>query len=348
MKFATTLCITISLAVPGSLAGQAIVGYGANVGRAGTVGAATGASAAGVFSGLKGSLHENDKKSVATAPRQGNVGSRAEEEAEPQGDYKQILAGGTQTAGERSETTGSENSGTFTTANGIVISGLGRRTLRWADEGPSPGLGRKRSLPEPAANNPSSESEALSADTGLPTTGPQGQGALATGGASEPQVTGSGSDQGFWTDPPVPQPHVSQAPAPCRLPPENLSEPALGERPTPSQRQAGRGEQEAASEIVAALPNPRNDGPYCIQIAALRDPGRATQLADQLLLGGYPATIVFGDGIYRVLVGEYLTLADATAAAKELESAGYATWIRKIQFREESGVSTWGSIDPSR
>lgn len=91
---------------------------------------------------------------------------------------------------------------------------------------------------------------------------------------------------------------------------------------------AARGTRPAATPARAArAPRPaaaKADG-YAVQVAALRDPARARDLAGELQAAGYRAYVVTpaepGDGLHRVRVGAYGTRAAAAAAAAKLGRA---------------------------
>ncbi len=53
----------------------------------------------------------------------------------------------------------------------------------------------------------------------------------------------------------------------------------------------------------------------------------ASQLLNQLLLEGYPAFIVYSDGLYRVQVGAFARLENAVRMEQRLRSQGYQTYI---------------------
>ena len=106
------LVLTVAAMLPNSLCGQAMIGYGINVARAGAAGVASGAGAAGIFSKL-GSTTEN-----AAKPMSG--GARPPQPAFPDDDLKPTVI---------KLNTGakpgiSATSGTHKTSSGFTISGI--------------------------------------------------------------------------------------------------------------------------------------------------------------------------------------------------------------------------------
>ncbi len=107
-----SLVLTVAAMLPNSLYGQAMIGYGINVARAGAAGVASGAGAAGIFSKL-GSTTEN-----AAKPMSG--GARPPQPAFPDDDLKPTVI---------KLNTGakpgiSATSGTHKTSSGFTISGI--------------------------------------------------------------------------------------------------------------------------------------------------------------------------------------------------------------------------------
>lgn len=66
---------------------------------------------------------------------------------------------------------------------------------------------------------------------------------------------------------------------------------------------------------------------YRVQVGAFRNPTYANRLLNELLEQDYPASIVDSDGFFRVQVGNFTTLDDATAMEQRLKRAGYPTII---------------------
>ena len=64
-----------------------------------------------------------------------------------------------------------------------------------------------------------------------------------------------------------------------------------------------------------------------VQVGAFRDYENAVTLANRLQNEGYPAFIIYGDGIYRVQVGAYELLDNAIRMEQRLRGAGYPTFI---------------------
>lgn len=66
---------------------------------------------------------------------------------------------------------------------------------------------------------------------------------------------------------------------------------------------------------------------YKVQVGAFRNPTYANRLLNELLEQDFPASIVDSDGFFRVQVGNFDTLDDATAMEQRLKRAGYSTII---------------------
>ncbi|RHR29817.1 N-acetylmuramoyl-L-alanine amidase [Clostridium sp. AF19-22AC] len=66
---------------------------------------------------------------------------------------------------------------------------------------------------------------------------------------------------------------------------------------------------------------------YRVQVGAFRNPTYANRLLNELLEQDFPASIIDSDGFFRVQVGNYDTLDDATEMEQRLKRAGYPTVI---------------------
>lgn len=66
---------------------------------------------------------------------------------------------------------------------------------------------------------------------------------------------------------------------------------------------------------------------YSVQVGAFRNPTYANRLLNELLEQDFPASIVESDGFFRVQVGSYASLEDATEMEQRLKRAGYPTVI---------------------
>lgn len=73
--------------------------------------------------------------------------------------------------------------------------------------------------------------------------------------------------------------------------------------------------------------NPEDPPGYRIQVGAFRNPTYANRLLNELLEQDFPAAIIDSDGFFRVQVGNFSTLEDATAMERRLKNAGYPTII---------------------
>lgn len=74
-------------------------------------------------------------------------------------------------------------------------------------------------------------------------------------------------------------------------------------------------------------PGDMNRQLFRVQVGAFSNPMFATQLLNQLLLEGFPAFIVYSDGLYRVQVGAFALLENAVRMEQRLRSQGYQTYI---------------------
>lgn len=66
---------------------------------------------------------------------------------------------------------------------------------------------------------------------------------------------------------------------------------------------------------------------YTVQTGAFRNPANADRLQHELREQGFPASIIQGDGLYRVCVGVFPELDAAVNMEKQLKRAGYQTII---------------------
>lgn len=66
---------------------------------------------------------------------------------------------------------------------------------------------------------------------------------------------------------------------------------------------------------------------YEIQVGAYRNQTYAKNLLEELLEQDFPAFLLDTDGLYRVRVGNYVTLEDAASMERTLKRAGYPTVI---------------------
>ena len=66
---------------------------------------------------------------------------------------------------------------------------------------------------------------------------------------------------------------------------------------------------------------------YRVQVGAYENSGNANRQLNTLLKAGFPAYVVFEDGLYRVQVGAYSKLDNAVRMEKELRRQGYGTFI---------------------
>ena len=66
---------------------------------------------------------------------------------------------------------------------------------------------------------------------------------------------------------------------------------------------------------------------YRVQTGAFRNYENAAVMANRLQSEGYPAFVLYGDGIYRVQVGAYEILDNAIRMEQRLRADGYSTFI---------------------
>ena len=68
---------------------------------------------------------------------------------------------------------------------------------------------------------------------------------------------------------------------------------------------------------------------YQVQVGAYRERPRAEFLVRELAAKGFPAFLVYDDGLYKVRVGAFLNLDHAVAMEKKLREYGYSTVMVK-------------------
>lgn len=73
--------------------------------------------------------------------------------------------------------------------------------------------------------------------------------------------------------------------------------------------------------------NPQFDKLYRVQVGAFRNKESADRMLNSLLIEGFPAFIVYDDGIYKVQVGAYGYLSNAIKMEKRLRRFRYNTYI---------------------
>ena len=88
--------------------------------------------------------------------------------------------------------------------------------------------------------------------------------------------------------------------------------------------------QAIAGGILMTLRSPEGQQEYYqIQVGAYAEKDLAQGLLSQLQAAGYPAFLVYQDGLYKVRVGAYLNLDNAAWMEKTLRTAGYSTLLVK-------------------
>ncbi|MEE0057163.1 MAG: SPOR domain-containing protein [[Bacteroides] pectinophilus] len=73
--------------------------------------------------------------------------------------------------------------------------------------------------------------------------------------------------------------------------------------------------------------NAQFDKLYRVQVGAFRNKESADRMLNSLLIEGFPAFIVYDDGIYKVQVGAYGYLANAIKMEERLRRFRYNTYI---------------------
>ena len=66
---------------------------------------------------------------------------------------------------------------------------------------------------------------------------------------------------------------------------------------------------------------------YRVQVGAYRNKDSADRMLNSLLVEGFPAFIVYDDGIYKVQVGAFRFLANAIKMEERLRKFRYNTYI---------------------
>lgn len=66
---------------------------------------------------------------------------------------------------------------------------------------------------------------------------------------------------------------------------------------------------------------------YRVQVGAYRNRPYADDLVYELDDKGFPAYVLFEDGLYKVQVGAYINIGNAIRMEQQLRRAGYSTWI---------------------
>lgn len=88
--------------------------------------------------------------------------------------------------------------------------------------------------------------------------------------------------------------------------------------------------QAIAAGILDTINNSKtltNQSIYYIQVGSFRNPAYANRLLSELLEQDYPASIMEGDGFFRVVTGHFEDLEEATNMEQRLKYAGYPTLI---------------------
>ena len=82
----------------------------------------------------------------------------------------------------------------------------------------------------------------------------------------------------------------------------------------------------AVLEYADRFPN-RSPSLYRVQTGAFLNYENAAAMVNRLQNEGYPAFVIYGDGIYRVQVGAYELLDNAIRMEQRLRGSGYSTFI---------------------
>lgn len=78
-----------------------------------------------------------------------------------------------------------------------------------------------------------------------------------------------------------------------------------------------------------------NEGPlyYQIQMGIFRERANAENLKNRLQAQGFPAFLIFDNGLYKVRVGAYLNLDNAARTEQQLHNYGYDTFLVREKAR---------------
>lgn len=104
-------------------------------------------------------------------------------------------------------------------------------------------------------------------------------------------------------------------------------------QPTPQNPNENASNYTTLPESYPACPEQQNNAGnsktrlYRVQVGAFTNPMFASQLLNQLLLEGYPAFIVYSEGLYRVQIGAFVMLDNAVTMERKLRNQGYQTFI---------------------
>lgn len=84
-----------------------------------------------------------------------------------------------------------------------------------------------------------------------------------------------------------------------------------------------------AEAILGTLSDETVESPlyYRVQTGAFKNKDNADRMLYQLLDSGYPAYILYEDGLYKVQVGAYLQIGNAISMEQRLREDGYSTLI---------------------
>lgn len=73
-----------------------------------------------------------------------------------------------------------------------------------------------------------------------------------------------------------------------------------------------------------------NNGAYRVQVGAFRNQFLANNLSYQLVTMGYPAKVVYENDLYKVQVGDFTSLDNASMMERRLREDGFNTFIKRI------------------
>lgn len=74
---------------------------------------------------------------------------------------------------------------------------------------------------------------------------------------------------------------------------------------------------------------PESNTNYSVQVGAYRNQILANNLSNQLVSQGYPARVVYENGLYKVQVGNFSNVDNAAMMERTLREAGYNTFITR-------------------
>lgn len=106
---------------------------------------------------------------------------------------------------------------------------------------------------------------------------------------------------------------------------ETLEEPTVAAEPAPPT--TGTGSDDVSMTGQPEEPPAPAEELYRVQAGAYRERENAENLLSLLENDGFPAYIIYHDGLYKVQIGAYARLSNAIAMEREVREKGYNTYI---------------------